>query len=104
MPRPPRLDWERYRSKITELYQCGATSHAILSHLIDETGVSITPVHLRRLLQSWGVPRRRIRTEITPKLKERIEALFFELALTDTEIVTALALEGIQVTYLLDLL
>ncbi|KAK4118288.1 hypothetical protein N657DRAFT_628661 [Parathielavia appendiculata] len=98
MPRPPRLNWEQHRPQITSLYQSGATSQAITSYLLDETGVSMTPTHLRRLLQSWGVPRQRPRTEVTPDLKERIEALFFQHALTDAEIVKALEQEGTKIS------
>lgn len=99
MPRPPRLEWERHRSQIISLYKSGATSYTIISYLLDETGVSITPTHLRRLLKSWDVPRQRPRLEVTPELKERVEALFFQLALTDAEIVKALEREGTKVLY-----
>ena len=94
----PRINLEPHRDLITAAYNSKDTYEAIRSRLEREFGLQVSARTLQRQLLRWQAPRHQERTVHSAGLPERLRHLFFEIAMTDEEILTALRQEGFVVS------
>ena len=95
MPRPA-FDLEPFRGALTALWEQNATNPALLQYL-ESQDVVISLATLKRWLRKWEL-QRQVRTAMTIEVQDQIRHLYFELALTDQEILAELTSQGCSVS------
>jgi hypothetical protein len=95
--RPPII-LDQYRAIISEKLQAGATKNDIIALLKDEHGCHVSRRTLYRTLAQWDIQPHQIRTEPDDLVQERIQQIYFELGLSDEQIIAQLAREGYRVS------
>ena len=96
MPRPS-INLEPFREAITELWEANTTTAQLVQYLNDEHDLSVGISTLKTHLKRWGLVRQ-VRTVLTTQLQQRIHELYFELGLSDDELLSLLTEEGFTVS------
>lgn len=94
----PRVDLEPYKTEVIGLFEKKTKSNDICKHLKRQHDIQISSRTLNQRLLLWGVKKK---TEISTSnevLHARIKHLFFEVGLSDQEIVAVLHDEGHDVS------
>ncbi|KAJ5207272.1 hypothetical protein N7472_003720 [Penicillium cf. griseofulvum] len=95
----PRVDLEPYKAEIIGLYEKKMKSDDICKHLKRQHDIQISSRTLSKRLQLWGVKKKMENNSSNEALHARIKNLFFDVGLTDQEIVTVLHDEGYDVSH-----
>ncbi|KAJ5334479.1 hypothetical protein N7452_006882 [Penicillium brevicompactum] len=95
----PRVDLEAQKPEIIALYEKKMSSADICKHLKAQHDIQISARTLTKRLQRWGVKEKKKENNTSnQELHARIKHLFFEVGLSDQEIVTVLNDEGFDVS------
>jgi transposase len=94
----PRVDLEPYKAEIVGLHEKKMKSDDICKHLKRQHDIQISSRTLTKRLQHWGVKKKMENNTSNQALHARIKNLFFEVGLSDQEIVTVLHDEGYDVS------
>ncbi|KAJ6168287.1 hypothetical protein N7497_001130 [Penicillium chrysogenum] len=94
----PRVDLEPYKAEIIGLYENKMKSDDICKHMKRQHDIQISARTLTKRLQLWGVKEKMENNSSNEALHARIKNLFFDVGLTDQEIVTVLHDEGYDVS------
>lgn len=95
----PRVDLEPYKPEIVGLFEKKMKSDDICKHLKRQHDIQISSRTLTKRLQLWGVKKKTESNTSNQALHARIKNLFFELGLSDQDIVTVLHDEGYEVSH-----
>jgi len=94
----PTIDLELYKAQIINLYQDGRTPAAISTLLQQEHDLKVSPCTVSYRLQSWGAQKynpHAVRRESS--LQHRVQELFYEMGLEDSDLLEVLQSEGFQI-------
>ncbi|KAJ6168622.1 hypothetical protein N7497_001465 [Penicillium chrysogenum] len=94
----PRVDLKPYKAEIIGLYEKKMKSDDICKHMKRQHDIQISARTLTKRLQLWGVKKKMENNSSNEALHARIKNLFFDVGLTDQEIVTVLHDEGYDVS------
>ncbi|KAJ5170745.1 uncharacterized protein N7500_003528 [Penicillium coprophilum] len=94
----PRVDLEPYKTEILGLFDKKTKNDDICKHLKRQHDIQISPRTLTKRLQLWGVKKKLTNNASNEALHARIKNLFFDVGLTDQEIITVLHDEGYDVS------
>ncbi|OQE42257.1 hypothetical protein PENCOP_c004G04275 [Penicillium coprophilum] len=94
----PRVDLEPYKAEILGLFEKKTKNDDICKHLKRQHDIQISPRTLTKRLQLWGVKKKLTNNASNEALHARIKNLFFDVGLTDQEIITVLHDEGYDVS------
>ncbi|KAI1430475.1 hypothetical protein GGR50DRAFT_698997, partial [Xylaria sp. CBS 124048] len=94
----PKVDLEPYRNWLVGAYEENSSVQTLVDVLRYSHGVDITCRTLHRRLNEWGVTIRRVVTERSLSLEERLKYLYFEFGLSDQAILDDLRRGGYQVS------
>jgi hypothetical protein len=92
----PRIDLTQYQLELCGLFHEGLTFDQLSTYLLETYQLNINTRTLKRRFQAWEV-RRRIPAQVEDAAKRRIQILFFEVGLEDSDILTILHKEGFQI-------
>jgi hypothetical protein len=92
----PKVDLEQYKNDLSELYLQGVTANDLVQYLEIWHGISIHRNTMKRRLKDWRIRQRISPPEVSTQLKQRIQVLFFQIGLSDFEILQVLQQEGFQ--------
>lgn len=92
------MDIDPYKAEIIGLFEKKMKSDDICKHLKRQHDIQISARTLSKRLQVWGVKKVKENNSSNPALHARIKNLFFDVGLTDQEIVTVLHDEGYDVS------
>ncbi|KAJ5788189.1 hypothetical protein N7457_003179 [Penicillium paradoxum] len=95
----PRVDLEPYKPEIIELFEKKMKSDDICKHLKRQHDIQISARTLTKRLQLWGVKKKVESNTSNEALHARIKNLFFDVGLSDQDIVTVLHDEGYDVSH-----
>jgi hypothetical protein len=94
----PTIGLELYKAQIINLYQDGRTPAAISTLLQQEHDLKVSPRTVSYRLQSWGAQKynpRAVRRQ--PSLQHRVQELFYDMGLEDSDLLEVLQSEGFQI-------
>lgn len=89
----PRIKLDDLKDYVGDLYLQGHTQDHVLVQLNGIPGLSVSESTLRRRLKDWNFTKK-IRTEDTLELRQRISDLFYEYGLNDDTMLDVLKDEG----------
>ncbi|KAJ5791301.1 uncharacterized protein N7518_008312 [Penicillium psychrosexuale] len=95
----PRVDLEPYKAEIIGLFEKKMKGDDICKHLKRQHDIQISSRTLTKRLQLWGVKKKMENNSSNEALHARIKNLFFDVGLSDQEIVTVLHDEGYEVSH-----
>ena len=91
----PKLDLNLYKDFIVQLFHEDYTLPQICNRLERDFSITVARSTLLRRFKIWDISKRQ-RTMETPELCARIQILFFDMGLDDTEMLLVLNAEGYQ--------
>ncbi|CAG8199981.1 unnamed protein product [Penicillium salamii] len=94
----PRVDLEAQKAEIIGLFENKMSSADICKHLKAQHDIQISSRTMTKRLQRWGVKEKKENNTSNQVLHARIKHLFFEVGLSDQEIITVLHDEGYEVS------
>jgi hypothetical protein len=96
----PRINLEDFKSQIEEALILNTSIEQIQQTLRDEHGCTVAKNTIRRRIEEWGLemPHKQTRTEENEELRSRINDLYFQYGLTDTELLQQLRQDGHKVS------
>ena len=98
MVRPTITALDDYKDFILRGRSSGTSIPRIKNRLEREHGLPISVRTLKRRLQEWGAPARRVVTEVVPGLEETLQELFYQLCPSDAQLVDLLTERGYTVS------
>ena len=79
------------------LYSEGLTTSQISEYLLEQYDVTIHARTIERRFRQWQITKR-VTTPVSEQAKLRIQALFFEVGLEDSDILIVLEDEGFKIS------
>ncbi|KAJ5143195.1 uncharacterized protein N7515_001982 [Penicillium bovifimosum] len=95
----PRVDLEPYKDEIIALIEKKTKGTDVCKHLKEQHGIQLSARTLNKRLQAWGIKEKKEQyNSNNPELHARVKNLFFDVGLSDQEIITVLHDEGYAVS------
>ena len=96
MPRSS-IDLEPFRTALIELWEADTTTQQLAQYLQDNHSIRVGVSTLKTHLKRWGLVRQ-VRTVLTIDLQRRVQELYFELGISDCELISQLTEEGVTIS------
>jgi hypothetical protein len=94
----PRVDLEPYKAEIIGLFEKKTKGPDICKHLKRQHDIQLSARTLNKRLHLWGIKEKKENNTSNQALHARIKNLFFDVGLSDQEIITVLHDEGYDVS------
>lgn len=92
----PQINLTAYQLELCGLFREGLTFDQLHTYLLETYQINVNVRTIKRRFRTWGL-QRGLPTEVEDVAKKRIQVLFFEVGLEDTEMLTVLHKEGFNI-------